>query len=99
VACAQRMGVSLAAHRSAPVSAELLAEADLILVMQGSHAAEIGRRWPRYIGQVRLLGAYLASAPYELPDPWGQEDAVFDRVFARIGEGVKRLGTLIQERG
>src|SRR5262245_55242849 len=34
VACAQRMGVSLAAHRSARVTAELVAWADLVLVMQ-----------------------------------------------------------------
>ncbi len=97
IACAQRMDVSLAAHRSARVGAELLGWADLVLVMQGSHAAEIERRWPQYSGRVRLLGDFLPAPPHVLPDPYGQEDQIFDRVFARLRIAVERLTARMED--
>ena len=96
VACAQRMGISLAAHRSALVDAELLGWADLVLVMQGSHVAEIERRWPQFSGRVRLLGDFLPAPPHALPDPYGHDDPVFDRVFARLHSAVEGLVTRIE---
>jgi len=95
IACAQRMGVSLAAHRSAPVGPELLDWADLVLVMQGSHVAEIERRWPQYGSRVRLLGDFLPAPPHVLPDPYGHEAPVFDRVFTRLRSAVERLAARI----
>jgi low molecular weight protein-tyrosine phosphatase len=98
IACAQRMGISLAAHRSARVDAERLAWADLVLVMQGRHVAAIAREWPQFAGRVRLLGDFLAAPPYLLPDPWGEADPVFDRVFARLREAVESLARRIEAR-
>jgi protein-tyrosine-phosphatase len=95
IACAERMGVSLAAHRSTPVGPELLGWADLVLVMQGSHVAEIERRWPRFAGRVRLLGDYLSEPPHVLPDPYGHDAPVFDRVFARLRSAVEVLAARI----
>ena len=95
VACAQRMGVSLAAHRSARVDAERLAWADLVLVMQGRHVAAIARDWPQFRGRVRLLGDFLAAPPYQLPDPWGEADPVFDQVFTRLRTAVENLAARI----
>jgi low molecular weight protein-tyrosine phosphatase len=96
IACARRMGVSLAAHRSARVSGELLGWADLILVMQGSHVAALARGWPQVAGRVRLLGDFLAAPPHALPDPWGEADEVFDRVFASVRAAVERLAARIE---
>ena len=91
IACAQRMGVSLVAHRSQLATNDLLGWADLILVMQGAHVAEIARRFPSCVGRVRLLGDYLPEPPYGLPDPWGEADEVFDRVFTRLRAAADRL--------
>lgn len=99
IACAQRMGISLAGHRSARVGAELLGWADLVLVMQGSHAAEIARRWPQCSGRVRLLGDFLPAPPHALPDPYGHDAPVFDRVFARLRTAVDALAARVEERG
>jgi len=97
-ACAERMGISLAAHRSARITSERLAWADLVLVMQGSHAAEVARQWPQFRDRVRLLGDFLDEPPYGLPDPWGEAEAVFDRVFGRIDRAVNRLIERIERR-
>ena len=98
VKCAGRMGVSLTGHRSLHVSLDALAWADLILVMQGSHAAAIERDFPQFRSRVRLLGDYLPGPPYLLPDPWGHEEQVFDRVFARVERAVESLAEQIESR-
>jgi protein-tyrosine phosphatase len=98
VKCAGRMGVSLAAHRSVRVGPDALAWADLILVMQGAHAAAIERDWPRFHSRVRLLGDYLPGPPYLLADPWGLEEQVFDSVFARVVRAVEILAERIESR-
>lgn len=96
--CAERMGVSLAEHRSRKVDAELLSWADLVLVMQGAHVAEIARAWPDSRARVRLLGDFLPHAPFGLPDPWGEDDAVFDSVFTRVRMAVEALAARIESR-
>jgi protein-tyrosine phosphatase len=89
--CAERMGISLAGHRSRRVDTELLEWAHLILVMQGSHVATLQHAWPQVGGRARLLGAFLPAPPYLLEDPWGQPEAVFDDVFARVKRAVENL--------
>jgi protein-tyrosine phosphatase len=96
--CADRLGVSLAAHRSRRVDADLLAWADLVLVMEGSHAAAIRRDWPRFASRVRLLGDYLPDPPHLLSDPWGAPEPVFDRVFHRIVTAVDNLAKRLDSR-
>jgi len=98
VRCAGRMGVSMTGHRSLRVRTEVLAWADLILVMQGSHTAAIEHEWPQFRSRVRLLGDYLPAPPYLLPDPWGEEEPVFDRVFARLVRAVENLALRIETR-
>jgi protein-tyrosine phosphatase len=95
VKCADRLGVSLAGHRSARVDSEMLAWADLILVMQGAHAAAIE---PPRRSRVRLLGDYLPAPPFLLQDPWGQEERVFDQVFERLSIAVENLAVRIETR-
>ncbi len=96
IACARRMGVALTEHRSARVSAERLAWADLILVMQGHHVAAIERDWPSVRSRVRLLGDFLPAPPYLLPDPWGEAEEVFDQVFTRLRSAVGNLAIRIE---
>jgi protein-tyrosine phosphatase len=96
IECAGRAGISMTGHRSQRVDAELLGWADLILVMEGSHAAAIEREWPQFGGRVRLLGDYLADPPHRLPDPWGQGQEVFDHVFERVRGAVENLARRIE---
>jgi protein-tyrosine phosphatase len=69
-----------------------------MLVMQGSHVAEIARRWPQCSGRVRLLGDFLPDPPHALPDPYGHDAPVFDRVFARLRTAVDALAARVEER-
>lgn len=97
VRVAARWGVSLERHRTRPVRQEDMESADLVLVMQGRHAAEVARRWPRSRPRLRLLGDYLSSPPYTIPDPWGRDEALFEAVFARVSAAVDRVAGLLHE--
>jgi protein-tyrosine phosphatase len=88
---ATRFGIDLASHRSHRLLAEDVSWADLILVMQGRHVAEISRRWPQVRDKVRLLGHYLDEPPFGIADPWGRGDKVFAFTFQRIERAVNRL--------
>jgi protein-tyrosine phosphatase len=94
--CAERFGVSLAAHRSSRVNDALLAWAHLVLVMEGSQKAAVDRSWPQARGRVRLLGDFLATPPHHLRDPWGQSEAVFDEVFERLRSAADRLAVQLE---
>jgi len=82
---------NLASHRAHAVTAEDVEWADLILVMQGRHVVESGRRWPQASARVRLLGDYLDEPPFVIADPWGHGDDVFRLVFDRIERAVGLL--------
>ena len=89
-------GLDLENHRSQPVAAELLAEFDLILVMEDRHRAFIQANYPQAADRVHLLTAMVDQA-HNIDDPvWGTEEAyratekelddLLDRGFERIVE-------------
>lgn len=96
VRAASRRNIDLASHRTRRVSDQDVADADLILGMQGRHAAELVRRWPDCEARVRLLGDFLPEPPFAIADPWGRDDAFFDTVFARVEAAVARLAQRIE---
>jgi protein-tyrosine phosphatase len=96
VRAAARLGVRLDDHVAELLRHEDLAWADLLLVMQGRHVARVRALAPEAAGKLRLLGDFLAEPPYEIPDPWGLPDDVFDRVFARTLAAVRRVAVLLE---
>ena len=79
-------GVDGSRHRGRQVTAELLRTSDLILMMEKSQAAAIGRRAPEVSGKVFLLGKWMADT--EIPDPYGQPRYAFDHAYQLIDKGV-----------
>lgn len=86
-------GLDLNAHRARPLSSGLVAEADLVLTMGGSHLERVealggsGRAW--------LLGEYATGQPRTVSDPFGGDLAVyretFDELEQLIGAVLDRL--------
>jgi len=98
-AVASERGVSLAEHRSQAASDALIEWADLVLGMQGRHAAELVRRWPAAATRVRLLGHFLGEPPYDIADPWGRSPEVFAATFDRMGAAIDALVKRLEESG
>ncbi len=70
VAVLAERNVSLDDHRSLPVSAELLAEADIILVMEEAHRRSLFYLAPQHLGKVFLL-TEMSGRNSDISDPFG----------------------------
>ncbi|MBN1269985.1 MAG: ribose 5-phosphate isomerase B, partial [Kiritimatiellae bacterium] len=64
-------GVSLDAHRSRPVTQELVDASDIIVVMTKAHRTELVRRFSSAAGKVALLTSFGTGAERDIPDPIG----------------------------
>lgn len=99
---ARRHGLSLDAHASTPLSAELIRWADLILTMGPAHllrVLELGGE-----GKTALLGAFANDADEAMgpavPDPYGGDEETYERIFQTLEIMVSRaLARLAKEDG
>lgn len=85
-------GLDLSGHRAVQVDRQMLHWADLILVMEAPHRAEVRLIDPSVAGKVFLLGHWIGA---EIPDPYRQGLAVFeDRlelIERAVGAWIARL--------
>jgi len=94
-AAMSRRGLDLASHRARKVEEALLAETDLVLVMEAEHREKL-RRFPSSAGKVMLLSEWAGeSAPgSEVEDPFGKGEREYemtaDRLAALIEAGLAR---------
>ncbi len=63
-------GIDLGDHRSHGLTAEDVAQADLILTMEQGQAEAIRAEFPAHAGRVYLLSA-MAGLHYDVEDPYG----------------------------
>ena len=83
-ACAP-LGADLSAHRARQVTAEILAAADVVLVMEPFHLSGVYARNPGASHQVSLLTEFAGDADSEgVPDPIGGPAAAYRQTCARL---------------
>jgi len=63
-------GIDLTGHRSHLITSSLLAQADLVLVMQESHRRSLFHLAPKYLGKVYLL-TEMSGQHEDVADPYG----------------------------
>lgn len=80
------------AHRARQATTSMLGAADLILVMERVHLAQIARDWPQVSGKTFLLGRWDNS---EVPDPYRQGRIAFEHAYGLIEQGVARWSKYI----
>jgi protein-tyrosine phosphatase len=80
-----RRGVDIGGHRAVQVNRDMLTWADLVLVMEEAHRAELRTREPSSTGKVFLLGHWIGS---EIPDPFLQDLSVFEETMDLIDQAV-----------
>jgi protein-tyrosine-phosphatase len=89
-------GLSLAHHKSQPISAELMHAFDIILVMENRHQTELQRDYPEVANRVHLMTAMVGETRNVNDPVWGTED--FYRVTANELEDLINRGFIrIQE--
>jgi protein-tyrosine-phosphatase len=97
IEAARARGVDLSGHTSQLVTAQLVRNADLIVVMDSLQAQAVADRFDGQPEKVVLLGDLdpLPIRTRRIHDPEAQSGAVFSEVYARIERCVATLATAL----
>jgi protein-tyrosine phosphatase len=82
----REQGMDGGQHRARQLDSKLLRQSDLILAMEKSHVAAIGRMAPEVTGKVFLLDRWLGGR--DIPDPYRRPRSAYEHAYALIDEGV-----------
>ena len=85
VALMQERGLDIASHRARQLTAEMLHDADLVLVMEAGHRNVIDANEPTARGKVFRLGEWQDM---DIPDPYRQPREAFETTLGLIDRGV-----------
>lgn len=93
-ALAEADGLEVADHVARQLTRELLADADLILVMSAGQRRAVGELAPEALGKTMTLGKWLPGSP-DIPDPYRKSREAFEHVHRLLqqatDEWAKRL--------
>nr|WP_290701580.1 low molecular weight phosphotyrosine protein phosphatase [Halomonas sp. UBA3074] len=87
MALAKTDGYDLSQHQARQVDRQLLADADLILVMSAKQRQLIARSWPEMLGKTLLFGMWRTDKPIDerdIPDPYQRSDEVCRLVYEAL---------------
>jgi protein-tyrosine phosphatase len=79
---ASTKNIDMSAHKGRQLSSALIAENDLILVMEQRHLSDLLGQYPQARGKTFLLGKWIDDT--EIPDPYRQSHEAFDHVYQLI---------------
>jgi protein-tyrosine phosphatase len=78
-------GIDVSSLRAVQVCRDMLQWADLVLVMEDAHRAELRQLQPSAAGKVFLLGHWISA---EVPDPYRMSESAFREALALIDRAV-----------
>ncbi len=84
---ALRMGLDIEEHRSKLINRDILMKACQVIVMEQGQKEALEVEYPQVRGKVRLLSRLAGEPSYDIPDPSGQELAV----YLQTGEELQKL--------
>ncbi len=97
---AQR-GIDIGDHRSRNITRQMMAEADLVLVMTRQHAGTLGAAFPEHVHKVYLLSE-MVGMEYDIQDPYGGTRSDYARtaqeLSALVERGYDRIVSLVEKR-
>ena len=74
--------IDMSPHKGRQLNSKLIAENDLILVMEERHLSDLLGQYPEARGKTFLLGKWIDDT--EIPDPYRQSHEAFDHVYLLI---------------
>lgn len=104
VAAMAELGIDLSDHRSQPLTAAAVADADLVLTMTVRHKQQVLEMAPAAAGRVFTLREYVGAAAddaaaADIADPFGGDVAVYGATAAEIAAAIELLIKEIEAEG
>jgi len=97
-----RGGIDLRSHRSRNITLEMVARADVVLVMTRHHAEALAVAFPDHSPKIHLLSE-MAGPAYDIEDPYGGTAADYaataHELERLIEAGYERIVALVEGRG
>ncbi len=93
----QQRGLDIRDHRAKQISSDLVANADLMLVMEERHRRSIFVTWPNAIAKTLLLSE-LAGDHADIADPYGGELWEYEKTAEIIEHYIRRGMPLLMQR-
>jgi len=84
VRTAERFGITLDDHRATRLTTDIVAGADVILVMDAQQLAAVNARFPEAKPKAFLFATLAANEPLDVNDPVLGDESVFQSCFERI---------------
>ena len=75
-------GADYAEHRARTVTAEMVAAADEVVGLTGSHVMQLLLRFPEAAGKIRAL-------PMDIADPYGGDLACYEQCLAQLRQAIE----------
>jgi len=79
---AKTHNIDMTPHKGRQLNSALIAENDLILVMEERHLTDLLSQYPQARGKTFLLGKWIDDT--EIPDPYRQSQEAFQHVYNLI---------------
>lgn len=87
---ASHFGLDVRGHSSRQVSRQLLAEHDLVIVMETGHKEALVIEFPDQSGKISLLSEVVDGLTYDIPDPFSLEGRHDRDVASELKKIIKR---------
>jgi protein-tyrosine phosphatase len=94
----RRFGFDLTAHRAQQLLPEMVRGADLVIVMERRHQAQVLALEPETGGRVRLLRSFGGEPDREVEDPVGRSLEFYIETMARMQPALERVARDIRFR-
>lgn len=91
-----RYGIDLSQHRTRVLSGEMVAQADLIVVMERHHCHMLFESFPEARPKTLLLGLFSNESAIDIHDPYGRPQEAFSRCYSIIRDACDRLLSKIE---
>lgn len=87
---AEADGLDVAEHQARQLTAEMLQDADLVLVMSEGQRRAVGELVPAALGKTMLFGKWLdAGQGKEIPDPYKKSREAFEHVHGLLTDAAR----------
>lgn len=95
-AVARDWGLDVASHRAEPLSQELLAEAELVLVMTDGHKTALTSVAPAFADKIYTIKEFVGQAG-DVSDPFGRGISFYQKTAEELRELITQVVEKIKE--